>query len=169
RAASIAADRLGEKRIAQLLRTLGEKRVDDVWRLTERRTELIRAEFDTWSRERLDVVIGPPHVVAAMRHRESGDMVMSVGAQFRWTLLNFPAGVVPVTRVRAGEVGRYPLQRERIEKKVNEVDKRSVGLPVGVQVIAKPYEEHKVLAVMQHIETSCRDDDGFPRTPVTPA
>jgi fatty acid amide hydrolase len=162
------AAELGEKRVGRLLGTVGEKRVDEVWELAKRRTELRLAEFDRWQREGLDALVCPPHVVPALGHRQSGDFTLSVGAQFRWTLLNFPAGVVPVTRAGADEVGRYPGRGDRVEKKLAAIDKESAGLPVGVQVVARPYAEHVLLAVMAAIEERVRGDDGYPRTPVSP-
>ncbi|HZO15937.1 MAG TPA: amidase family protein, partial [Polyangiaceae bacterium] len=105
KAAGALAERLGERRVGRLLKTLGERRVDQLWALTYARTALRLREFDAWRESGIDAVICPAHVVPALRHRESGDFVMSVGAEFRWTLLNFPAGIVPVTRVRAEEVG----------------------------------------------------------------
>jgi fatty acid amide hydrolase len=166
-ALGVVAKQLGERRAARLLATIGEKRVDEVWALAARRTELRLQEFDAWAREELDAVICPPHVVPALRHRESGDFTLSVASEFRWTLLNFPAGVVPVTRATAAEVGRYPTQGDRIEKKLAAIDAASAGLPVGVQVVARPFCEHVLLAVMGAIEASVARDDGYPRTPVS--
>ncbi len=162
------ADRLGERRVSRMLSILGDKTVDEVWALTQRRTELRLEEFDRWRAGHIDALICPAHVTPAMGHRESGDFTLSLGAQFRWTLLNFPAGVVPVTRVTRDEVGRYPARADRIEKKVASIDERSVGLPVGVQVVAAPYREHVLLAVMRAIEAGVRDDEGYPRTPIDP-
>lgn len=168
RAASGLTSTLGEDRVSRLLASLGEKNVEALWSLTQRRTELRLEEFDSWRRERIDALICPPHVVPALGHRESGDFTLSLGAEFRWTLLNFPAGVVPVTRARPDEVGRYTPNRDRVEKKVASIDRESAGLPVGVQVIARPYHEHVLLAVMRAIHEGVRGDDGFPRTPVEP-
>jgi len=166
-AGSLAAS-LGEKRVGRLLKTLGKKSVDQVWALTQRRTELRLEEFDRWRNNGIDALICPPHVVPALSHRESGDFIMSVGAEFRWTLLNFPAGVVPVTTARSNEVGRYQHQRDRVERKVAKIDQRSTGLPVGVQVVAPPYLEHVLLAVMQAIENQVSGDEDYPRTPIDP-
>ena len=167
-AASRLVQRLGEERVSKLLQSLGEKTVAEVWELTERRTRLRHDEFDRWRRGGLDAVICPPHVVPALSHRESGDFALSLGAQFRWTLLDFPAGVVPVTTVMSSEVGAYASRSDRIERKVAAIDEASVGLPVGVQVVARPFQEHVLLAVMNAIEAGVRGEAGYPVTPVEP-
>jgi len=168
KAASLLAKQLGEARVSRLLGTLGAKRVDELWKLTERRTALRREEFDGWRRAKLDALICPPHVVPALGHRESGDFTMSVGSEFRWTLLNFPAGIVPITTVEQSDIGHHAEPGDRVEKKVVSIDERSAGLPVGVQVVARPHQEERLLAVMAAIEEQVRGDEGYPTTPVTP-
>ncbi len=85
---------------------------------------------------------------------------------FRWTLLNFPAGVVPVSRVLPGEASRYDGGDDRIAKKVRSIMAGSEGLPLGVQVVAKPYQEQALLTVMAAIESRVRNDESYPTTPV---
>ncbi len=165
---AMVAERLGERRVSRLLSCLGEKTVDQLWALTQRRTELRLAEFDRWREQGLDALLCPPHVVPALGHRQSGDFTLSLGAEFRWTLLNFPAGIVPVTMVVDDDLGHYPPARDRVQRKVADIDRASLGLPVGVQVVALPYAEEVLLAVMQTLEDQLRDTVDFPRTPVTP-
>lgn len=121
----------GERRLARLMDVLGEKRVDEVWALTARRTALRLAELDAWNREGLDAVVCPPHVVPALGHRESGDFTLSLSYAFRWSLLNFPAGIVPVTRVRPEETEeRLAGKPDKIQKKLASVMKGAEGLPM---------------------------------------
>jgi fatty acid amide hydrolase len=40
-----------------------------------------------------------------------------------------------------------------------------MGLPVGVQVVARPWREHVALAVMSAIETEAKKRDNFPVNP----
>jgi fatty acid amide hydrolase len=159
---------VGERRLSMLLEVIGEKTITELWALTQRRTDLRLQEFDAWNRGGIDALICPPHVVPAMKHKESGDFALSLGAMFRWTLLNFPAGVVPVTRVRQSETRGYEGGGDRIAKKAASILEGSAGLPVGVQVVARPYQEHKLLRVMAAIEAGVRDGEELPRTPVDP-
>ncbi len=154
----------GEARIAMLFDIIGEKSVSELWALTNRRTELRLAEFDAWNQQGIDVVVCPPHVVPAMQHGTSGDFVLSLASMFRWTLFNFPAGVVPVTSVQTGET-RY-MGSDRLAKRAISILQGSEGMPVGVQVVARPYHEEKLLAVMASIEADAKTRDGFPHTPV---
>jgi fatty acid amide hydrolase len=67
-----------------------------------------------------------------------------------------------VTRVRAGEAVRHnPVGR--LANRAAEVDRGSEGLPVGVQVVARPYKEDLVLALMKAIESVVAKDPDYPR------
>ncbi|MEZ4441853.1 MAG: amidase family protein [Polyangiaceae bacterium] len=159
---------LGEWRVSRLLQCLGDKPVDELWALSQRRTDLRLAEIDAWREAELDLLLCPPHVVPALPHRESSDFILSLGAEFRWTLLDFPAGVAPVTTARASEVGKLPKGGDRVEKKLRRMDDKSTGLPVGVQLVSRPYDEHKIVAAMACLEAAVAGDEGFPKTPVSP-
>jgi fatty acid amide hydrolase len=82
-----------------------------------------------------------------------------------WNLVQFPAGVVPVKVVEAHEA-RRDLPRDLLEKRAANFDRGSAGLPVGVQVVARPWREDLCLAVMAAIESEVRSDAAYPKTPV---
>ena len=158
----------GEHRLSRLTQVLGEKSVQDFWKLAEARTAMRRQEFDLWGRAGLDAVICPAHSVPAMAHGSSGDFTLSNAIPFRYTYLNFPAGIVPVTRVSEPEAAAATSDGDRIERKVASVTAAGAGLPVGVQVVARPYREDMALAVMAAIEAAVRANADFPTTPIDP-
>jgi fatty acid amide hydrolase len=157
----------GEQRVSRLLRALGEKRVQELWRLTAERTALRRAELDAWNTAELDLVLCPPHAIPAMPLGTSGDLTLTLSYPFRYVMLNFPAGVVPVTRVREDEQAR-PDVKDMVDKRCAQVQQDSAGLPCGVQVVARPWREDLVLAAMIAIEAGVKDAPLYPRTPVDP-
>ncbi len=158
----------GEARLSRLMGALGEKRVTDYWDVAYERTKMRRAEFDKWAKLGLDAVLCPAHSVPAMPHGASGDFTLGLSYAFRYTFLNFPAGIVPVTRVTKADAKAVARGEDRVEKKLATIEKAGVGLPTGVQIIARPFREDLVLAVMDAIEKSVRGDEGFPHTPVDP-
>ena len=165
--AALVLERKGETRTAQLLRSLGAKPVAEYWKLTDQRTLLRRAELDAWNDAKLDAVVCPPHALAAMPLGSSGELTLTLSYAFRYAMLNFPAGVVPVTRVRQEEQVRQ-VRSDRVEKACAAVELGSAGLPVGVQVVARPWREDVALAVMQTLQDGCSGEAGYPRTPVDP-
>ncbi|KYF52198.1 hypothetical protein BE08_02635 [Sorangium cellulosum] len=117
--------------------------------------------------EALDVLLCPPYATPALPHAASRDFVLAGSPAMLWNLTQFPAGVVPVTRVRPEEA-RRERPRDRLEKRAAEVDAKSEGLPVGVQVVGFPYSEHVVLAAMIAIEDELAGEPDRPITPVSP-
>jgi fatty acid amide hydrolase len=160
-------DGRGEKRMARLLRSLGQKPVADLWALTNQRTLLRRAEIDAWSAQQLDLVLCPPHTMPAMPIGTSGDLTMTLSYAFRYVMLNFPAGVAPVTRVLEGETVRAN-PADLVERRCAAAELHADGMPVGVQVVAPPYREERVLAAMAAIEDVVSRDVLYPRTPIEP-
>jgi len=69
-----------------------------------------------------------------------------------YNLLGFPAGVAPVTRVQQGEETARGVGKDRIEEAARAVEMNSAGLPVGVQVAARPWREDIVLALLVALE-----------------
>lgn len=166
-AAAALLEKKGERGLAGLLRSAGDKSVAEYWQLTAQRTALRRAEFDAWNARQLDAVLCPPHVLPALPIGSSGDLTLTLSYMFRYVLLNFPAGVVPVTRVRDDET-TWTGPRGMFGDKCSEALRGSGGLPVGVQVVSRPYREDIALSVMAAIEEAAREGRDFPRTPIDP-
>ena len=83
-----------------------------------------------------------------------------------FNVLQLPAGVAPVTCVREGEEQRAGTSR--LERLAAAMDAGSAGLPVGVQLVGRPWEESAVLAAMIAVEDAARKAPGFPVTPIAP-
>lgn len=178
----------GERRVARLVEVTGRKPVEELWRLTARRKELRRLELDRWREAELDAVLCPPFPTPAAPHGVGDDFTVGFSYAVRFNLFDLPAGVVPVSRVGPGEAedaqpgdagdarsgeaetGRPGDRRpgDRLDRRVSEIAAASEGLPVGVQVAARPWREDVALRLMAAVEVAVRDGEDFPATPVDP-
>ncbi|XP_025782486.1 fatty-acid amide hydrolase 1-like [Puma concolor] len=81
-----------------------------------------------------------------------------------YNILNFPAGVVPVTTVTPQdeeELAFYTgYYRDSTDKNFQRAIQGSVGLPVAVQCIALPWEEELCLRFMKEVETLAKNHSG---------
>jgi fatty acid amide hydrolase len=74
-----------------------------------------------------------------------------------WNILDYSAGVVPVTNVQENEQF-YKInqekygRRDKFAKTMVELMNGSAGLPVAVQVVTLPHEDETCLRVMNEIE-----------------
>lgn len=155
----------GEERIRRVMEAARGRPVHELWRITYALRQYRHALLEAMDAAGIDVVLGPAFATAALPHGASRDFALAGSYAMLWNVVQFPAGVVPVTRVEPGETQRAP-GGDFFERRAAEVDAASVGLPVGVQVAGRPWAEATVLAAMGAIETEVQSDAGFPRTPV---
>ena len=161
----------GQRGSADKLRAFGYGDTHHYWQLVERHMEyrerFVRA-LDGDDGGPFDVVLCPPCAVPAYTHGAARDLGLLGSYSLLANLLGFPAGVVAVTRVRPDEqAGRAP-SRDMVHAAANKVERDSAGLPVGAQLIARPWREDIVLAAMQAIETAASKRADYPQTPVDP-
>jgi fatty acid amide hydrolase len=123
--------------------------------------------LDAMDRAGLDALLCPAFATPALPHGMSKNFTLASSTAITWNAAQFPAGVVPVTRVRAGETARRGA-KDAMERHAAKVDAQSLGLPVSVQVVGRPWQEPVVLAVMAAVEAGVRGDAEVPRTPVDP-
>jgi Asp-tRNA(Asn)/Glu-tRNA(Gln) amidotransferase A subunit family amidase len=157
----------GDPKVALVLEKLGKRPVQAFYALTAA-TRAARNRFlDAMAKERLDLLLLPPFATPAPQHTTSKDCMPAGAYSLLFNVLQLPAGTAPVTRVRPGEEPRTGASK--LERLAAAIDAGSAGLPVGVQVVGRPWEESAVLAAMIAIEDGARKAPGFPVTPIEPA
>lgn len=159
---------LGQQELAHGLDLLGLADTDAHWRAVAAQREY-RARFaaamDAADGGPLDLVLTPPCALPAFTHGTTAELFMAGAHAVLYNLLGYPAGVVPVTRVRATEEDTRPESRDLLLRIGRRVDAGSAGLPLGVQLVARPWREDQVLAAMAVVEAGARHSAEFPHTP----
>jgi len=72
-----------------------------------------------------------------------------------WNLLNFPAGIAPITKWSkedAEAMANYPKD-DIAYRMVNSYCKDAEGLPLAVQVVGRPFKDEQVLRLLRELET----------------
>ncbi|XP_077982026.1 vitamin D3 hydroxylase-associated protein-like [Glandiceps talaboti] len=118
----------------------------------------IQETLTTWKDSGIDVMICPVLAIPACKSEEAGDLTFVATYCSLYNLLNFPAGSVPVTTVTEAddeEMKNFP-QRDRADKLTIKAMKDSVGLPVGVQCVAPPWQEELCLKLMKELEKAIK-------------
>ena len=159
---------VGEDKVAQLLRVTHGKTVDAFWGVTSALRAYRFTVLDAMRDAEIDLIVCPAHATPALPHGMAKDCPVAGSASMLFNVLQFPGGVVPVTRVRPDETKRAS-PRGRLERHAAKVDEASAGLPIGVQLVARPWQDEEVLAAMRVVERAVSHDDSFPKTPVSPA
>nr|ABU75302.1 amidase protein [Ustilaginoidea virens] len=149
---------------AGLLRNWRRTTTTEYWGLISRREAYKRRWWEYWQETGLDFIIAPPNATPAVPHDGMHDAVSSCGYTFMFNLLDYFAGVIPVTHVDkskdqlpAGFNFRKLNGAARGAYKLYDADEMH-GLPVGVQVIGRRLEEEKVLTLMERVEDALGND-----------
>ena len=156
----------GQRRLAHLVTTSGRRSAEGKRALIERR-DAYRKRFEAaLTAAGADVILCPPNASPAYKHGATADLgPASTCYTALYNLLAWPAGVVPVTRVRTTEVDRRRAGGDKMEATARNTDAGSAGLPVGVQVAARPQRDDLVLAVMGAVEAGLRGSVDYPGRP----
>jgi fatty acid amide hydrolase len=158
---------LGEVRASDAIAAMGPRSVREWFRLAAHRTAMQREEIAAWNEARIDAIVCPATATPPALLGKTGDFTPAASYTTRYNVLNFPAGVVPVTRVRESETHRT-LLLDRVDKRAAQFEKDSTGLPLAVQIVGRPFREDVVIALMAAVEESARTSSEFPKTPIDP-
>ncbi|CAG9335874.1 unnamed protein product [Blepharisma stoltei] len=114
---------------------------------------LFKSEFtDYWNQMGFDCVICPVWPLVAPQHNKTEYLFPAFSYLYFWNIMSFPAGVVPVRKVKKGEDIYNATLNDGSAKIAKEIMKDSVGLPVAIQVAGFPNSDEKVLGVMKLLE-----------------
>jgi hypothetical protein len=69
-----------------------------------------------------------------------------------YNFVGMPAGVVAATRVAHGDEGDRPRGFDLVERAARQVEQGSERLPVGVQVVARPWRDDIAIHFMSVLE-----------------
>jgi fatty acid amide hydrolase len=135
--------------IAENIRTMSPEELRSV---IKRRYEFTFEMSKKWQKLGVAAVISPIFPSPSFHDQHADDMGLMSEYIMLWNILNFPCGIVPVTKVQEDEQS-FPVDRaDHFTHLINETCKDSKGMPMAVQVISHNYEDEKCLAVMASIE-----------------
>jgi len=102
--------------------------------------------------QQLDVMLSPSFALPAMYHDDGIDLLPAASHAMLQNLVGGPGGMVPWSKVQRHEESERRVNRDGVVKRAIRTEIGSEGLPVGVQVSALPWQEHKVLSAMRELE-----------------
>jgi len=148
---------------ASLLRYFHPLSAVEQWTWVAKR-EAFRATWFDWlnkPQQGFDFILCPGNATPALPHGAMKDAVASCGYTFLWNLLDYTAGIVPVTKVDK-DLDVLPAQW----KASNGVERgaykyydavRMDGLPIAVQIVGRRLTEEKTLGYMRVVEECLRE------------
>ncbi|MFQ5678996.1 MAG: amidase family protein [Gemmatimonadota bacterium] len=161
--------RIGQRRLADVTRCVGRRSAAGYWKLVESRRAYRRRFLEELNAGGYDLVLCPPAALPAVPHGDTAALPGFASYAMLFNVLEFPAGVVAAGRVRSGEESDRGVSRDRVERAARRAEAGSAGLPVGVQLAGRPWEEAAVLAAMAVLEEHFRSSPEYPDLPTVRA
>ncbi len=157
----------GQKELARNMSAFGYGSARHFWTLVESQMDYRERFLEAFGGDGgpFDLLLCPPCPLVAFTHGASGILGLPGNYSLLANLLGFPAGVVPVGRVRPGEEECKRPTFDIVQKTASKVERASAGLPLSVQVIGRPWQDHLVIAALHAIERSASAHDDYPKTP----
>lgn len=144
---------LGQRRTGKIVLAMSERTAWEYFQCSERHKSF-QGKFSLWWKEnQIDAIISPGFGTPALKHGMAQELFIYCCYMFVWNVLDYPVGAVPITKVKKEEETYEDLtHRDRITDVMKECCKGAEGLPVGVLVATKTYQDELCLYVMKEIE-----------------
>ncbi|NXE24792.1 VDHAP protein, partial [Ardeotis kori] len=160
--------RLAKKLLALILKPLLKnvamiftcRSVKEMWN-HHHQIEVYRTEFIArWRELQLDAVLCPV-LGPAFTPGYPGKLLTAISSTMLYNVLNFPAGIVPVSTVTEADEEELKLYQgccdDPWDRTLKQAVAGAVGLPVAVQCVALPWREELCLRLMKEVETLSRE------------
>ncbi|TDL24500.1 amidase signature enzyme [Rickenella mellea] len=150
---------------AGLLECVRTKSVREHYALVAERERYRAKWFEKWRSEDLYFLLCVPNALPAVPNGGMKKGWKACGYTFLFNLLDYTAGVLPVTRVDSSRDALSPVELKRLKSR-NAISREAYemydaqtmhGLPIGVQVVGKRLEEERVLEGMMIVEKTLRE------------
>ncbi|KAL4484615.1 hypothetical protein ABPG74_019792 [Tetrahymena malaccensis] len=145
---------IGENTFAQLLPKTNRLKVEELNTLQYNINKLQLEYLRLFDDHEIEAIICPSFGAPALPHSSSIDSAPVSLYTFIWNFLNFPCGVLPVTKVLKEEQHfKNTSIKELAAKRLDYyMSQNTEGLPVNVQVVTPPYKEETCLNVMKILD-----------------
>jgi len=155
----------GQPQIADGIRYVTPLDGEEHGEMLDRRASLSRAFINAMDDAGIDAILCPVFATPAVHHRMDPLINGALSYTAIFNLLGMPAGTVAATRVRSGEESDRTPGMDLVGRAAKRVEIGSAGMPVGVQVAARPWREDVALAVMTALEEHFRAQPDYPAQP----
>ncbi|KIJ63821.1 hypothetical protein HYDPIDRAFT_168263 [Hydnomerulius pinastri MD-312] len=158
----------GDEVWASMLEKLHMKTASEERALVVAREEYKARWHEAWEAEGLDFVLTVPHSLPAIPAGTAEKVTLvSAGYMMLFNILDYAAGVVPVSFVnKESDALPKDFMKSQEYKQMGAIGKGAYsvydaeamhGLPVGVQVVGRRFEEERVLQAMKVIEDALEE------------
>ncbi|PJF17934.1 hypothetical protein PSACC_02224 [Paramicrosporidium saccamoebae] len=157
-----------DKRPMRFIKTLGVKDSVRLLKMLGERDEFVAKMNAYWKDSGIDCLIMPAFATPATPHNSFPNVSFAASYTFIWNILDFVAGVVPVTSVdpekdtlrvaKSNDDTDHHKSHRLLEAELEYFyrPQKMAGLPIGIQVITPQYKEVEALRAMKIVEKALK-------------
>lgn len=146
-----AASLFGQKNVVRMIQYFGGKGLEYLREWAKNQADY-RAEFlGAMDAQKLDAIISPVCAMPAFLHGSTDKVGLGGTYTLLYNVLGFPAGVAQVSTVKENEAVSRRAGFDLLERTAAKTEKQTAGLPLSVQIAARPWREDIVLALIEKI------------------
>jgi fatty acid amide hydrolase len=149
---------------ALILESTRKRTTDEYWQICTQLEQFRQRLVTNWRANGLHLLLAPPAGLTAVPHGKANDLVTSIAYSVLANVLDFPAGVLAVSRVRDNEQTSRDPTSDPLMGLAARIEHGTVGLPVGVQIIGSPFHDRLVLGTMLTLESHFARRSEYPIT-----
>ena len=99
----------------------------------------------------LDAIISPVCALPAFLHNTADKVGLGGTYTLQHNVTGFPSGVATISKVKPEEAVGRKTTSDGLVKTASRIEASSAGLPLSVQIAARPWNEHIVLAIINQL------------------
>ncbi|ODM90213.1 Fatty-acid amide hydrolase 1 [Orchesella cincta] len=130
-----------------------EKSADDLWAIILDKIDITLDLLACMDEAGIDCILSPPFPFPAIKNMDNPSEFMDAFVYtVIWNFLDFPAGGVRFGIETGANIEDYDDEDEPTFQLAKELVRDSVGMPINVQIAARPFKEELVLRVLVELE-----------------
>ncbi|XP_059095221.1 fatty acid amide hydrolase 1-like [Tigriopus californicus] len=133
----------------------GVTKTYQLWRSMKKAIDIKTEILDDMRKQEIDILLGPGFNFPAVPEDYPSQLISGVFVPGIYNVLDFPAGVLPVTRQTKQDqdlLATTYSSSDHTHHLVRTSISNATNMPIGIQVIGKPWEEELVIHAMSEIE-----------------
>jgi len=148
----------GQKGLKRIIRYFGGKGAD-YRKQIESDLEEYRRNFSAQMKSaEIDAILSLPCALPAYLHRTSDKVGLGGMYMAMYNVLGYPAGIVTTSKVRKEEAVPRKKTLDITLRTAAKIESSSSGLPLAIQIAARPWQEHIVFALMKAVENKVNNN-----------
>ena len=127
----------------------------ELWEAMEDRNQLVKNYLDQMDAAGVDVILTPGQMLPAPPTGVLGTMVAGILPYIPWNIMNFPAGIAPVTKWshKDDEDMKNYVKDDVLTKMIaSYCDEGCQDMPLSVQVVARPHMDEHILQILSQLD-----------------